>query len=103
MKEPPVFKYFSDPYVHHAFIQEDTRCDCICPACVADGSAAKKFDLVFNEIDEDVSPTVRDTIEHKTSGIISWQEHNWEVNCVSKQALPDRASVSGSLVTHLLF
>lgn len=103
MKELPAFEYFFDPYGHHAFIQEDMLCDCcsavssyhhvalsnlddgdevhICPACVADGSAAKKFDLVFNEIDEDVSPAVRDIIEHKTPGISSWQQQSWEVHC----------------------
>jgi uncharacterized protein CbrC (UPF0167 family) len=66
---------------------------CICPHCIADGSAAKRFDGQFNDIViewEDaiinqeaakISPTAVDELLHRTPGYISWQGNTWMFHC----------------------
>jgi uncharacterized protein CbrC (UPF0167 family) len=55
----------------------------LCPWCIADGTAASKFDTSFNDAGtmEDVSEEVMDEIEQRTPGFISWQESQWLTCC----------------------
>ncbi|MGH9822042.1 MAG: CbrC family protein [Blastocatellia bacterium] len=55
----------------------------LCPWCVADGAAAKKFDVCFNNTGtmDNVSEDVMDEIEQRTPGLVAWQEAQWLVCC----------------------
>ena len=56
--------------------------DCICLACVHDGSAAKKSDAEFIQDAEEVSdPAKRDELFHRTPGYTSWQGEYWLACC----------------------
>jgi uncharacterized protein len=57
----------------------------ICPWCIADGSAHRKFDAEFASFGEGtrdkVSDAVRDEITHRTPGFSSWQGEQWWTHC----------------------
>ena len=102
----PEFRYHPDPLKTGAFEQGDPQiCQscgketkiwyvspifcrdsvhCLCPACIADGSAAKKFDAEFTSdvAGERVSdPEKIDILQHRTPGYHSWQEPVWYAHC----------------------
>lgn len=60
-------------------------CEELCPWCIADGSAHKKFDATFS----DDHPLVRDGIKQeiieevtqRTPGYLSWQQDEWVTHC----------------------
>jgi len=56
---------------------------CLCPWCVADGSAAKQFGAAFVDagIMEGISDEVRKTIGAKTPGFEAWQQEEWLTCC----------------------
>ncbi len=61
------------------------RMDFVCPDCIADGSAAEKFQCVF-QADELVGerpadPAARDEWLHRTPGYYCWQEPYWYTHC----------------------
>lgn len=69
-----------DVYVGHIYSAEDI--DCICMNCVADGSAAKKFDGEFIQDAEKVSDKAKtDELFKRTPGYCSWQGENWLSCC----------------------
>ena len=59
--------------------------DCLCPECIANGAAAKKFDGEFQqEIFNDesvVDEEYRDEILHRTPSYMSWQGSYWPAHC----------------------
>lgn len=59
--------------------------DCLCPECIANGTAAKKFHGQFQQDifnDENVvNEEYRDEILHRTPSYISWQGSNWPAHC----------------------
>lgn len=59
--------------------------DCLCPECIANGAAAKKFDGEFQQDifnDENVvNEEYRDEILHRTPSYMSWQGSNWPAHC----------------------
>lgn len=57
--------------------------DCICVHCIADGSAAKKFDGDFIDYAEPgvSDPTKNDELMHRTPGYDSWQGEHWLTCC----------------------
>lgn len=63
--------------------------DCVCPWCIADGSAHRKFDAEFTDMagigghDEwdKVPDTVRDEVAHRTPGFSGWQQAMWWTHC----------------------
>jgi uncharacterized protein CbrC (UPF0167 family) len=59
--------------------------DCLCPECISNGVAAKKFDGEFQQDlfnDENVvNEQYRDEILHRTPSYISWQGSNWPAHC----------------------
>lgn len=59
--------------------------DCLCPACIVNGTAAKKFDGQFQQNtfnDENVvNEKYIDEILHRTPSYISWQGSNWPAHC----------------------
>lgn len=105
-KELPVFKYHPEPLKTGAFIQGDIiECDVckretniyyespfysideiehICPWCIADGSASKKFDGEFQDIaccDEVDNHKFIDELVHRTPGYHGWQQEYWLAHC----------------------
>ena len=117
----PKFKYHPDPIATGSVKESDEICDCcnqkrgfvytstlysaeevgtICPWCIADGSAAKKYDGMFSDdyplVDEGLSEDIINEVVHRTPGFSSWQQEVWLACCddacayhgdVSKQEL----------------
>lgn len=56
---------------------------CLCPWCIADGSAARRFGAEFADSGtmEGVSQAVREEIAQRTPGFFSWQESVWLSCC----------------------
>ena len=119
MSEPlPVFRYHADPVRSGSVEQSHTACKCcgqkrgfvyvgpvyaeaddldeaICPWCIADGSAAAKFEAYFNNVGEivgEVPEAVREEIEKRTPGYITLQEGEWRACCGDAMAFIMRAS-----------
>jgi uncharacterized protein CbrC (UPF0167 family) len=51
----------------------------ICPWCIADGSAAKRFGAAFNDTGslDGISAAAREEIETRTPGFTAWQQETW--------------------------
>ena len=107
MAELPAFTYHPDPVATGMVHASDTVCracgrargfiyagpvyaireldDAICPWCIADGSAAAKFDAEFTEATarapDELPPEVIDTIARRTVGFEAWQEPQWLYHC----------------------
>jgi len=101
----PVFKYHPDPLDTGSIVKSGKKCRCcgkktgfiyagpayaeeeldqvICPWCIADGSAAERFDATF--VDESgigdgevaVSSEVEEEISRRTPGFSGWQQERW--------------------------
>ena len=102
----PEFKYHPDPIGTGAFIKgEPCKCGCcgreteiwyespfysvdnvkcLCPECIANGSAAKKFDGQFQDdcsVDEVSDEKKLDELIHRTPGYHGWQQEYWPAHC----------------------
>lgn len=104
----PTFKYHPDPIATGSVKPEsDTPClgcnrirgyiytgpvytekpyildDHLCPWCIADGTAAKRFGASFNDSGtmEDVTPEIMTEIEERTPGFEAWQDPQWPTCC----------------------
>ncbi len=102
----PEFKYHPNPIETGAFIKGDSRkcdccgnateiwyespfysegdIDCICPDCISNGSAAKKFDGEFQDscsVDEVTDKQKLDELIHRTPGYHGWQQEYWPAHC----------------------
>lgn len=73
-------------YAIPAYGPDDLR-DSLCPRCIADGSAARRFDVVFTDLGSDggcprgIDPEVCDEIERRTPGFSGWQQERWLFHC----------------------
>jgi uncharacterized protein CbrC (UPF0167 family) len=106
--ELPTFRYFRDPYADDGgvFDESDEPCECcgrttgyqylyfmyaedeievICPWCIADGSAAERFDGTFvddvNIPDDAISAEHREELTKRTPSHFAYQEAKWLVHC----------------------
>jgi len=103
----PTFKYHPDPLSTGSVIVSDATCKCcgekrgyiyacnvycieelnnqICPWCIADGSAAKKFTATFVEDcplrQAGIVESIILEVTTKTPGYISWQQEVWLSHC----------------------
>ncbi|WP_321473043.1 CbrC family protein [uncultured Paludibaculum sp.] len=104
----PAFKYHPDPVSTGAVVRdEDAPClscnrirgyvydgpvysekfhhltHCLCPWCIADGSAARRFGAEFADSGtmDGVTNEVREEIAKRTPGFLSWQEGQWLTCC----------------------
>lgn len=101
----PVFTYYPGK-VHH-FVPSSEACVCcgqargylydgtlytaqtlegeICPWCIADGSAAARYDGSFHDVyvmeEAGVKPEVLDEIACRTPGYPTWQDSHWLHHC----------------------
>lgn len=105
-QELPVFRFDLDPLSHGAFEKKQIVCgvcgqardtvytgnfysrhdvENICPWCIADGSAAAKFEGEFHDcyMESDVSEEDEDKLMKRTPGHSSWQPQEWPVHCGS--------------------
>ena len=101
----PTFKYNPDPIKLGVIIEEETICpvckkerdfvyvgpfysveevEGICPWCIADGSAAQKFEGDFQDsysCDEVDKEEYLDELIYRTPGYTSWQQGYWLSHC----------------------
>lgn len=105
MDELPFFKYHPDPLGTGTITQSHKECascrrargyiykgpvysvedldDSICPWCIADGSAAEKFDASFTDGQglSDIPEERLEQVTQRTPGYNSWQPENWKAHC----------------------
>jgi uncharacterized protein len=107
MEALPVFKYHPDPIATGSVQESDSPClscnrirgyvyvgpaysekfhylsGCICPWCIADGSAARQFGATFADsgLMDDVPDAVREEIAQRTPGFEAWQQEQWLECC----------------------
>ena len=58
--------------------------DCLCPQCIADGSAANKYKGEFQDecsLDEGCSKDAVDELIYRTPGYRGWQQEYWRAHC----------------------
>lgn len=57
----------------------------VCPWCIFDGSAARRFDAAFTDSHELVTAGIAafiiDEVVHRTPGFTSWQAERWLCHC----------------------
>jgi uncharacterized protein len=108
MEPLPHFRYHPDPLKTESISASDTRCivcdrvrgytyvvsvyaiedydECICPWCIADGSAHAKLDVQFNGgggiMDfKSLPQSVVDEVVFRTPGFATWQGDYWFTHC----------------------
>ena len=54
-----------------------------CPACIADGSFAARFDAEFTDPDplSGLDPAIVDEVTRRTPGFSGWQQEQWLTHC----------------------
>lgn len=102
----PHFKYHPDPLKTGSIVLSEQACSCcgltrgykynsiiyakekvgaICPWCIADGSAAARFDGLFLDdyplIQAGVPQPIIDEVCKRTPGYNSWQQQVWRSHC----------------------
>jgi uncharacterized protein len=102
----PRFTYHPDPLSTGSIVQTDEMCECcgeargykyaasmyardrpkcVCPWCIADGGAARKFDGSFLDdqplVQAGVPESVIDEVCFRTPGYASWQQQIWQSHC----------------------
>ena len=107
MGEPlPEFVYHPDPVATGSVIESDGTCSCcgrtrgfayvgpvysaeevegLCPWCIADASAAERFNAEFTDVavyaDESVPADVMRVVLRQTPGFSGWQQEQWMFHC----------------------
>ena len=103
--EIPIFRFHSDPIKSGVIKKENTICpvckkqrsykyigpfysaedvEGICPWCIADGTAAKKYDGEFQDgasIEAKIDKNLLEELIFKTPGYVGWQQEQWLVHC----------------------
>lgn len=113
----PTFRYHPDPITTGSVKVSSARClsceqsrgyiysgpiyteqefdETICPWCIADGSAARRFAATFTDIGGnepgDVPRAVLEEIGFRTPGFESWQQDHWLYHCADGCAFLGRA------------
>ncbi|WP_329340044.1 CbrC family protein [Streptomyces sp. NBC_01352] len=100
----PAFPYHPDPVGTGSVAPSDAPCACcglrrgyaytgpvfsaadlsdpLCPWCIADGSAAERYEAQFTEVDgRDVPMEVVHAVERRTPGFSGWQQERWLSHC----------------------
>jgi len=71
-------------YTSHTYCEEDIE-DALCPWCIADGSAARRFDATFSDpeplLQAEVPEEVVEEVTRRTPGFTSWQQEEWLCCC----------------------
>ena len=103
----PSFRYHPDPLATGSVVESQAECRCcgrvrgyvysgpvyaaenlddeLCPWCIADGSAAQRFDAVFADAAAnapvDVPADVLEVVDRRTVGFCGWQQEQWLFHC----------------------
>ncbi len=102
----PEFPYHPDPLATGSIERSDVSCvscgrsrgfayagpvyavedliDSLCPWCIADGSAAARFDATFTDdvpVGDDVRAEIVEAITKRTPGFGGWQQEHWLYHC----------------------
>ena len=103
----PEFRYHPDPIATGSIKASEATCVCcdqargyiytantyceegleeaLCPWCIADGSAAAKFDATFSDanslLEEGISVEIVEEVTRRTPGFTSWQQEIWQTCC----------------------
>jgi uncharacterized protein CbrC (UPF0167 family) len=103
----PVFRYHPDPLATGSIRADDRPClgcsrargyiyfgavfteknfildEHLCPWCIADGTAARRFGASFNDTGavDGISDAAREEIERRTPGFHGWQQEQWLACC----------------------
>jgi|SRR5262245_7376294 len=133
----PVFRYHPDPIGSGSLIVSDQVCracgqargylytgpvyseeeldDALCPWCIADGSAHKKFDAIFVDteaFDDDAPAAAVDEITERTPGFNSFQSEAWPACCgdgtaflapAGIQNLREQPDLEGLALNHIIY
>jgi uncharacterized protein len=135
----PSFTYHPDPLASGSVTPSDTTCRCcgqargyvytgpvyseqddlddaLCPWCIADGQAARKFDAAFVDSEAfaaDLPDKVMDEICLRTPGYSSWQQEVWPVCCDDatqflrptgiQEIRRDHYQLEGLLMPHIVY
>src|SRR5215472_4183672 len=71
-------------YTASVYAEEDLD-EQICPWCIADGSAAAKFDATFSDADPlagaGIDSSIIEQVTKRTPGYVSWQQEEWLTCC----------------------
>ncbi|MEU7554075.1 CbrC family protein [Streptomyces sp. NPDC044571] len=114
--ELPVFPYHPDPVATGAVVRSEATCPCcgqargyaytgpvfavedlrgqLCPWCIADGSAAERFEAQFTDVVDDVPVDRLLKITSRTPGFAGWQQERWLVHCGDGAAFLGTASAA---------
>src|SRR6266516_7746919 len=112
----PEFPYHPDPRNTGSVVESDAVClafnhtrgysytgpvftideagEALCPWCIADGTAAEKFDAEFTDaglVPADVPTDVIVEIARRTPGFSGWQQEHWLYHCSDGAAFLGRA------------
>jgi hypothetical protein len=104
--ELPEFNYHPEPLKTGSVVASDKACECcgegrgflyegsifgrrcverLCPWCIADGSAAEKFEVDFYGLmslfDAGVPEDAIREVKERTPGYTSWQDPDWLAHC----------------------
>jgi uncharacterized protein len=81
-------------YVGSVYAERDLG-DRLCPWCIADGTAAERYDAEFTDVGfgvpDDVSSETLEELSRRTPGFIGWQEEHWLYHCRDAAAFLGRA------------
>jgi uncharacterized protein CbrC (UPF0167 family) len=134
----PQFRYHPDPIATGSIAASDATCRCcrqprgyiytgpvyaekdlddaICPWCIADGAANRKFDANFvdSEAFDDGAPEAAiDEITERTPGFNAWQGERWPVCCDDATAFAGPAGITeirrdyreleGAVLSHIIY
>jgi len=99
----PTFRYYADPFGEGRFERSATACEVcgrgrgwafvgvlysakvddpvICPWCIADGTAAEKWNGSFNETAEAIAEERDQEIRECTPNMETWQDLQWPCHC----------------------
>jgi uncharacterized protein len=82
-------------YQGPVFAEDDLR-GRLCPWCIADGSAAARFDAHFigDPLGEDVPREVVLAVDSRTPGFLAWQDPRWFFHCGDGAAFLGRAGAA---------
>jgi uncharacterized protein CbrC (UPF0167 family) len=125
--ELPEFRYHPDPRGTGVVVDSDAEClacgqargviytgpvyaeeeleQSLCPWCIADGTAAEKFEAEFTDVGfgvpEDVPDSVTAELSERTPGFLGWQQEHWLYHCGDAAAFLGTKEEEGS--TEYLF
>jgi len=134
----PVFKYHPDPIASGSIEASDAPCACckarrdfiytgpayceaelddaLCPWCIANGEAHKRFDASFTDpgaFPDAVPPDVVAEIAYRTPGFNSWQQGKWLACCGDAAAFLEPAGhaeicarypqLEGALMSYIVY